>query len=72
MMLSILLFRIVFADIFIMNLILWMDGSPAAISFCTLASLFALYFGVSTPLTFLGVYFGKREKVNFQNTAFDF
>ncbi|XP_006528071.1 uncharacterized protein LOC245423 isoform X1 [Mus musculus] len=56
---------IVFADIFIMNLILWMDGSPAAISFCTLASLFALYFGVSTPLTFLGVYFGKREKFEF-------
>ncbi|XP_021044402.1 transmembrane 9 superfamily member 2-like [Mus pahari] len=56
---------IVFADIFIMNLILWMEGSSAAISFCTLASFFVLYFGVSTPLTFLGVYFGKREQFDF-------
>ncbi|GAB1302807.1 Transmembrane 9 superfamily member [Apodemus speciosus] len=56
---------IVFADIFIMNLILWLEGSSAAISFRTLASLFALCFGVSTPLTFLGVYFGKREEFAF-------
>ncbi|XP_052026311.1 transmembrane 9 superfamily member 2-like [Apodemus sylvaticus] len=56
---------IVFADIFIMNLILWMEGSSAAISFRTLANLFALCFGVSTPLTFLGVYFGKKEEFAF-------
>ncbi|XP_034342263.1 transmembrane 9 superfamily member 2-like [Arvicanthis niloticus] len=56
---------IVFADIFIMNLILWMEGSSAAVSFRTLASLFALCCGVSTPLTFLGVYFGKKEEFEF-------
>ncbi|XP_028632738.1 transmembrane 9 superfamily member 2-like [Grammomys surdaster] len=56
---------IVFTDIFIMNLILWMEGSSAAVSFCKLASLFALCFGVSTPLTFLGVYFGKKEEFEF-------
>lgn len=49
-----------------------MEGSSAAVSFVTLASVFAVCFGISTPLTFLGVYFGKKEEVNFQNTAFDF
>ncbi|CAH6780155.1 Gm364 [Phodopus roborovskii] len=56
---------IVFTDIFIINLILWMEGSSVAISFGTLASLFAFCFGVSTPLTFLGVYFGKKEQFEF-------
>lgn len=48
------LLRIVFAGIFIRNLILWTENSPAAVSFSTLASLFACCFGVSAPLTFLG------------------
>lgn len=65
-------FRIVFTDIFIMSLILWMESSSAAISFGTLSSLFVFCFGVSAPLTVLGVCFGKKEEVNFQNTAFDF
>lgn len=69
MIFSIPFLRIVFTDIFIMNLSLWMEGSSAAISFDSLATIFTLCFGVSTPLTFLGVFFGKRDKVNFQNTG---
>lgn len=49
-----------------------MESSSAAVSFGTLASLFVFCFGVSAPLTVLGVCFGKKEEVNFQNTAFDF
>lgn len=49
-----------------------MESSSAAVSFGTLASLFAFCFGVSAPLTVLGVCFGKKEEANFENTAFDF
>uniref|UniRef100_A0A8C2LGC9 Transmembrane 9 superfamily member n=1 Tax=Cricetulus griseus TaxID=10029 RepID=A0A8C2LGC9_CRIGR len=61
---------IVFTDIFIMNLSLWMEGSSAAISFDSLATIFTLCFGVSTPLTFLGVFFGKRDKFQFPVRAY--
>uniref|UniRef100_T1D7P4 Transmembrane 9 superfamily member n=1 Tax=Crotalus horridus TaxID=35024 RepID=T1D7P4_CROHD len=49
---------IVFADFFIMNLILWGEGSSAAIPFGTLVAVLALWFCISVPLTFLGAYFG--------------
>ncbi|KAL6040400.1 hypothetical protein STEG23_015181 [Scotinomys teguina] len=65
MLTSLLFPGIVFTDIFIMNLILWMEGSSAAISIGILASVFAVCFGISTPLTFLGVYFGKKQKFDF-------
>lgn len=59
----ILFFRIVFADFFIMNLILWVKGSSAAIPFGTLVAILAMWFGISVPLTFVGAYFGFKEKV---------
>lgn len=59
----ILSFRIVFADFFIMNLILWVKGSSAAIPFGTLVAILAMWFGISVPLTFVGAYFGFKEKV---------
>uniref|UniRef100_A0A8C8W5U5 Transmembrane 9 superfamily member n=1 Tax=Peromyscus maniculatus bairdii TaxID=230844 RepID=A0A8C8W5U5_PERMB len=62
MLTSLLFPGIIFTDIFIMNLSLWMEGSSAAVSFVTLTSVFAVCFGISTPLTFLGVYFGKKEE----------
>ncbi|CAB1337189.1 unnamed protein product [Coregonus sp. 'balchen'] len=43
---------IVFADFFLMNLILWVEGSSAAIPFGTLVAILALWFGISVPLTF--------------------
>ncbi|MGH0187028.1 UNVERIFIED_CONTAM: hypothetical protein FKN15_023451 [Acipenser sinensis] len=53
--------RIVFADFFVMNLILWGEGSSAAIPFGTLVAILALWFCISVPLTFLGAYFGFKK-----------
>ncbi|KAG7266781.1 hypothetical protein CRUP_028103 [Coryphaenoides rupestris] len=52
---------IIFADFFLMNLILWVEGSSAAIPFGTLVAILALWFGISVPLTFLGAYFGFKK-----------
>ncbi|XP_038673822.1 transmembrane 9 superfamily member 2 [Scyliorhinus canicula] len=52
---------IVFADFFIMNLILWGEGSSAAMPFGTLVAILAMWFGISVPLTFLGAYFGFKK-----------
>ena len=48
----------VFALGFGLNLILWSRQSVGAIPFTTLIALVLLWFGVSTPLTFIGSYFG--------------
>uniref|UniRef100_A0A8C4F5L5 Transmembrane 9 superfamily member n=1 Tax=Dicentrarchus labrax TaxID=13489 RepID=A0A8C4F5L5_DICLA len=53
---------IVFADFFLMNLILWVEGSSAAIPFGTLVAILALWFGISVPLTFIGAYFGFKKQ----------
>uniref|UniRef100_A0A8C7ZH46 Transmembrane 9 superfamily member n=1 Tax=Oryzias sinensis TaxID=183150 RepID=A0A8C7ZH46_9TELE len=55
---------IVFADFFLMNLILWVEGSSAAIPFGTLVAILALWFGISVPLTFIGAYFGFKKPVS--------
>ena len=47
-----------------MNLILWVEGSSAAIPFGTLVAILALWFGISVPLTFLGAYFGFKKPVS--------
>nr|XP_020451083.1 transmembrane 9 superfamily member 2-like isoform X2 [Monopterus albus] len=52
---------IVFADFFLMNLILWVEGSSAAVPFGTLVAILALWFGISVPLTFVGAYFGFKK-----------
>uniref|UniRef100_A0A8D0DC57 Transmembrane 9 superfamily member n=1 Tax=Sander lucioperca TaxID=283035 RepID=A0A8D0DC57_SANLU len=46
---------------FLMNLILWVEGSSAAIPFGTLVAILALWFGISVPLTFVGAYFGFKK-----------
>ncbi|KAG8448421.1 hypothetical protein GDO86_015496 [Hymenochirus boettgeri] len=53
---------IIFADFFVMNIILWEKGSSAAIPFGTLVAILAMWFGISVPLTFLGAYFGFKER----------
>ncbi|KAG9478399.1 hypothetical protein GDO78_013422, partial [Eleutherodactylus coqui] len=57
-----IVYRIIFADFFIMNVILWAKGSSAAIPFGTLVAVLAMWFGISVPLTFLGAYFGFKER----------
>jgi len=56
-------FRIVFGVFFVLNLILWINSSSAAVPFSTLVALLALWFGISAPLTFVGTYFGFRKPV---------
>lgn len=47
-----------------MNLILWVEGSSAAIPFGTLVAILAMWFGISVPLTFVGAYFGFKKPVS--------
>ncbi|KAI2668450.1 Transmembrane 9 superfamily member 2 [Labeo rohita] len=56
-----LLQMVVFADFFVMNLILWGEGSSAAMPFGTLVAILALWFCISVPLTFIGAYFGFKK-----------
>lgn len=53
---------VVFCLFFVMNLVLWGEGSSGAVPFSTLVALLALWFGVSVPLTFVGAYFGFRKR----------
>lgn len=52
---------IVFAIMFVLNLILWIEKSSAAMPFTTLVGLVALWVFVSVPLVFLGSYFGFKK-----------
>ncbi|XP_054401109.1 transmembrane 9 superfamily member 2-like [Pongo abelii] len=61
---ALLCLGIVFADLFIMMKILWMEGSSAVISFATLLDILTIWFGISVPLTFFGAYFGNKEKIS--------
>uniref|UniRef100_A0A8C4NE14 Transmembrane 9 superfamily member n=1 Tax=Eptatretus burgeri TaxID=7764 RepID=A0A8C4NE14_EPTBU len=53
---------VVFADFFLMNVMLRIEGSSAAVPFSTLLAVLALWFCVSLPLTFLGAYVGFKRK----------
>ena len=53
--------RVVFLLVFVLNLVLWINGSSAAMPFGTLVALLALWFGISTPLVFAGAYFGFKK-----------
>lgn len=59
--------RVVFGVFFLLNLVLWTQGSSAAIPFSTLIALLALWFGISVPLTFVGAYFGYKKRVSFMS-----
>ena len=61
--------RIIFSLVFIMNTFLWAAGSSGALPFGTVIALLALWFCVSTPLTFLGAYFGFRKLVRFKHNV---
>ncbi|KAJ8310871.1 LOW QUALITY PROTEIN: hypothetical protein KUTeg_012736 [Tegillarca granosa] len=59
--------QVVFGIFFLMNLVLWIKGSSAAIPFSTLIALLALWFGISVPLTFVGAYFGFKRRGRSRN-----
>jgi transmembrane 9 superfamily protein 2/4 len=56
-------FSLIFGVFFILNLVLWANGSSAAIPFTTFLALLALWFCVSTPLVFVGAYLGFKRPV---------
>lgn len=53
---------IVFSVFFILNLVLWGEGSSSAVPFGTLCGVLALWICVSVPLTFVGAFFGFRKE----------
>uniref|UniRef100_A0A914VY30 Transmembrane 9 superfamily member n=2 Tax=Plectus sambesii TaxID=2011161 RepID=A0A914VY30_9BILA len=53
---------IVFGIFFITNLLLWTNGSSAAVPFGTLLALVCLWLFISIPLTFVGATFGFKKK----------
>ncbi|CAF0949458.1 unnamed protein product [Adineta ricciae] len=52
---------VIFGIFFVLNLVLWANGSSAAIPFTTFLALLALWFCVSTPLVFFGAFLGFRS-----------
>jgi len=52
-----------FSLFFILDLIAWGQGSSDAVPFTTMIVLLLLWFGISTPLVFVGAYFGYKQDV---------
>ena len=51
-----------FVVFFMLNLLVWNEGSSGAVPFGTMFSLLILWFGISVPLVYLGAYFGYKGK----------
>jgi transmembrane 9 superfamily protein 2/4 len=52
---------IVFAVFFLLNLLIWQDGSSGAVPFATLVALLVLWFGISVPLVYAGAHLAIRK-----------
>jgi transmembrane 9 superfamily protein 2/4 len=52
----------IFGMFFIMNLILWGEGSSAAVPFTTILAIMFMWVGITTPLCFLGAYYGYKKR----------
>lgn len=50
-----------FTLFFLMDLMAWAYGSTDAVPFTTMLVLLVLWFGISSPLVFLGAYFGYKQ-----------
>jgi transmembrane 9 superfamily protein 2/4 len=51
-----------FAIFFVINLLARVEESTYAVPFMTMVILFLLWFGISTPLVFVGAYFGYKQE----------
>ena len=51
-----------FAAFFLMDIMAWTQGSSDAVPFTTMLVLLILWFGISTPLVFVGAYFGYKAE----------
>jgi transmembrane 9 superfamily protein 2/4 len=55
-----------FIMFFVLDLMAWSYGSSDAVPFTTILVLLMMWFGVSTPLVFLGAYYGyKQDAIEF-------
>ena len=63
------LFSVLFTIFFVLNLVLWANGSSAAIPFTTFIALLALWFCIATPLVFVGAYLGFKRPVSLSDPA---
>ena len=52
---------VVFVIFFVLNLFVWSTGSSGAVPFLTLVALALMWLGISTPLAFVGAYFGLKK-----------
>ena len=50
-----------FSLFFIMDIMAWVHDSSDAVPFTTMLVLLILWFGISTPLVFLGSYYGYKQ-----------
>ncbi|CAC5396025.1 TM9SF2_4 [Mytilus coruscus] len=53
---------IMFGTTFLLNFFIWGKHSSGALPFTTMLALLCMWFGISTPLVFLGYYFGYRKQ----------
>lgn len=53
---------LVFGIFLVLDICLFFEGSSGAVPFSTLFTLIALWFGVSTPLVFIGSYMGYKKE----------
>jgi len=60
-MTAFLLPTIFFAMFFVLDVMEYLEGSTAAISFATFVSLLLLFFGVSVPMVLAGSYYGFKK-----------
>lgn len=55
-----------FVTFFVLDLLVWAQGSTGAVPFLQLMAVLTLWFGISLPLTFLGAYFAyKKDPIEF-------
>ncbi|KAK6035053.1 endomembrane protein 70 [Cooperia oncophora] len=59
---SFLIPGILFSVFFFTNILLWIKGSSAAVPFGTLLALLSLWLFISTPMTFIGAFFGFKKR----------
>merc|ERR1712157_451564 len=51
-----------FSVFFVLDVMAWTQRSTDAVPFTTMVVLLVLWFGISTPLVFLGAYFGYKQE----------
>ena len=54
---------VVVSAFFVLNFFIWGQASSGAMPFGTMLALLLMWFGISTPLVFVGAFFGFKAKI---------